>query len=538
MKSYLKALTAVTLSLSLPVIGNSYAETYDIVEIKKTPVPKATAKPAVKNTASTPKPVVTPKPTPKPTVKPSVKPTAIPTIIPTSIPTVIATVAPTVNPTPIPTPKVERNVDDVDVSMYNQVNNIEFNSALVLKIINSTCSKSPDSCNTNEILGSVSKQIYEELKSAFPISINNTSQEKIKFMIMNAASIKDRLGNENILKLTKISEDAKSINNILYSEKKDEIVKLANSGTSTTSGNPFTEATPNPSPTANPYENGRIVFVSERDENPEIYVMAPNGKNPVRLTDNNAFDIMPTFSPDGSKIAFVSERDGNPEIYIMNNDGSNVVRLTNNYSYDYSPSWSPDGSKLIFVSNRGDTNVQGSSPVTKISFKIYTMNVDGSNQTKLTENSFEDEAPRWSPDGSKIAFVSKRDGNPEIYVMNSDGTNITRLTNSPTFDIMPAWSPDGTKIAFRSDRDGNPEIYTMNNDGTNLKRVTRNLSSDESPAWSPDGTKLLFVSRRDNIKNANEDFVNEIYVMNADSSNIFRLTNNSEDDNYPSWTKY
>ncbi len=298
------------------------------------------------------------------------------------------------------------------------------------------------------------------------------------------------------------------------------------------------ELTPTPevSETPNPFLNGKIVFVSERDENPEIYLMASDGSNQTRITDNKSFDTMPSFSPDGSKIVFVSDRDNNPEIYIMNVDGTNITRLTNNSAYDYSPHWSPDGSKIVFVSNRGDSSVTGGA-VSRISFKIFVMNVDGSNQTKISENSFDDEAPKWSPDGSKIAFVSKRDGNPEIYTINIDGTNLVRLTNSPTFDIMPNWSPDGSKIAFRSDRDGNPEVYTMNSDGTELLRVTKNLSSDESPAWSPDGTKLLFVSRRDNIKDKSEDFVNEIYKMNADSSNIVRLTNNKFNDYSPSWSK-
>jgi hypothetical protein len=534
---YLKILTVISVSLSLPIIGNSYAANSTT---KKISTPKSTKTPIKKNIDV--KEIYEKKPS-SPTSKPIIEkkielistPTPVPSIVVTPIPTPVPSIVVTPIPTPTvtPTPKEERNADEVDLSIYSQIDNIEANTTLILKIVNSECAKSPDNCNTNDSLNKLSLQIYNEMKSFYPLFTQNLSQEKIKFMLMNSVSIKDRLGEKNILKLNQIQTDSKSINNILYSDKKDEIVKI-----SITPKNIEVIPTPIPTPSINPFQDGKIVFVSERDENPEIYLMSIDGKNVVRLTQNTSFDIMPSFSPDGSKIAFVSERDGNPEIYVMNSDGTNPIRLTNNYSYDYSPSWSPDGTKIIFVSNRGDTNVQGSSPVSKISFKIFVMNADGTNQTKLSESSFEDESPRWSPDGSKIAFVSKRDGNSEIYVMSSDGTNSLRLTNSPTFDIMPAWSPDGSKIAFRSDRDGNPEIYVMNSDGTDLKRVTKNLSSDESPAWSPDGTKLLFVSRRDNIKNANGDFVNEIYVMNSDSSNINRLTNNSDDDNSPSWSKF
>jgi Tol biopolymer transport system component len=130
----------------------------------------------------------------------------------------------------------------------------------------------------------------------------------------------------------------------------------------------------------------------------------------------------------------------------------------------------------------------------------------------------------------KIAFASMRDGGivNQIYVMNSDGTGQTRLSYNTSFnDVMPSWSPDGTKIAFQSDRDGNFEIYVMSADGSNQTRLTNNSSNDQVPCWSPDGTKIAFGSDRDG------NF--EIYVMNADGYNQTRLTNNSAQDALPSW---
>src|SRR5262245_3025080 len=120
-----------------------------------------------------------------------------------------------------------------------------------------------------------------------------------------------------------------------------------------------------------------------------------------------------------------------------------------------------------------------------------------------------------------IAFQSNRDGanNFEIYKMNSDGSTQTRLfSNTDQIDVTPYWSPDATRIAFASSRDGNSEIYSMNAAGNALSRLTINSAADTSPSWSPDGTKIAFVSNRDGNS--------EIYVMNADGSAPTRLTNN------------
>ena len=113
------------------------------------------------------------------------------------------------------------------------------------------------------------------------------------------------------------------------------------------------------------------------------------------------------------------------------------------------------------------------------------MNADGSNQTRLTNNTAFDDGPSFSPDGSKIAFVSARDGGDEIYIMNADGSNQTRLTNNSPLvtDFYPSFGPDGSKIAFSSDRDGNFEIYVMNADGSNQTPLSNNPATDFSPSF-------------------------------------------------------
>ena len=101
-----------------------------------------------------------------------------------------------------------------------------------------------------------------------------------------------------------------------------------------------------------------------------------------------------------------------------------------------------------------------------------------------------------SPDRTRIAFSSSRNGNFQIYIMNADGTDVRQLTKQPLRDMRPAWSPDGKRIAFTSARDGNLDIYVIHADGTNLRRITSDPDRDDFPVWHPDGGRLLIVSER------------------------------------------
>jgi Tol biopolymer transport system component len=265
---------------------------------------------------------------------------------------------------------------------------------------------------------------------------------------------------------------------------------------------------------------GKIVFQSDRDGDWEIYVMEIDGSNFVQLTDNSAADEYPVWSPDGQQIAFKSNRDGgNFDIYVMNADGTNQRQVTNHPANDEDPAWSPDGKMLAFHSDR------------ESGLELYLIKPDGSDLTPLTRTIGRNGLPAWSPDGTRMAYTGNRYLGWNVYVMNLDKTDDNRITDGHGA-CRPDWSPDGKKLAYVSGEDTKKtNIWVMNPDGSERWKLTNdNENYDYYPAWSPDGKYLVYAKSPDK-QHGNW----ELYLISADGTKQIRLTNHPANDKFPDW---
>jgi Tol biopolymer transport system component len=266
--------------------------------------------------------------------------------------------------------------------------------------------------------------------------------------------------------------------------------------------------------------NGMVIaYAASYSGDFNIYAIDIWSMEQQQITDHPANDLYPEWAPNGMNLAFYSDRPTEIPPFPPDTVVYNVRGLYETYARDgYRPSWAPDGNTITahFRDEVGD-------------YEIYTMNRQGKDRVPITDNMATDVHPRFSPDGSKIVFISDRDYRPEIYVMNADGSDQTRMTNSDSYDIDPVWSPDGDKIAFISNRLGSFDIFVMNADGSDMQLLTDDSPAiDIAPVWSPDGSKIMYSSNREGYFN--------LYVLDLNEGATTQLTNSDYHEFYGSWS--
>lgn len=222
-----------------------------------------------------------------------------------------------------------------------------------------------------------------------------------------------------------------------------------------------------------------------------------DGSTALFQPDSSLPDRELTVSASGAVYAYVYvTTDGQRGRVIVRDTSRSATITLEPGAFGLWPTLSPDGRHIAFTIDAGPiavvdlSKIEGSSTL-KIEPK------SGGAVSRLTEDGarYGDLWPKYSPDGSRIVFSSRRDDDFEIYLMNADGTAQQRLTNSPGIDAHPTFSPDGRRIAFTSNRDRNYEIYTMKIDGSDLNRITVNHGRDDFACWHPDGTRIVVVSQ-------------------------------------------
>ena len=336
---------------------------------------------------------------------------------------------------------------------------------------------------------------------------------------------------------------------------------------------PFVE--PPPGDVELPGSGGRIAFCGREQETLDIYVISGDGQVLSNLTNSPTNDKCPAWSPDGNSIAFTRMGDKGDNLYVMGDDGRDLRRLTTGPGGDFDPVWSPDGLKIAFNRYLDDggfelwvLNADGSG-LTKTASGIaggdcdagpqaprwspdgtrimcerlvgrgrphvYLVNPDGSEMTDISESLATAEGARWAPNGAAIALQgAEKDRPSDIYVLRAYASELTNITNTPDAEFNIAWSPDSKRIAFCRSKDKEFAICVASADGRGLVTL---LAAPEIgledvttyPQWSPDGKKLAFVLLSSEERG-------DLYVVNADGSELTNLTNSPEDEATPVWS--
>ena len=232
-----------------------------------------------------------------------------------------------------------------------------------------------------------------------------------------------------------------------------------------------------------------IVLALQEGSHTHLFAYQPESLPLTRLTYGPWDDIMPDFNPDGTRLAFSSNRNGYWNLYMMELSSGEVFQITDSKDFEAAPSWSPDGLWLAYESY---------SPESGGGLDVYVRSIEGGDPIRLTDDPAADHSPTWSSQGRVIAFVSNRSGEPEIWLADLDKVGEERFTNISrslaSWEAHPRWSPDGSKLAWAADEDGYRGLYVWDSStpvGAGYKPTY--IGNGDRPVWSPDG-EMIFSS--------------------------------------------
>ena len=236
---------------------------------------------------------------------------------------------------------------------------------------------------------------------------------------------------------------------------------------------------------------GTIVFSSGRAGDYDIWTLDLPSLALRQLTRGDSLNDQPSWSPDGQLIAFISNRSGVPEIWLMAGDGTDQRPLTRDGRFHASPTWSPDGRAIVSCSNAGDVD----------EIEIFRFPLDGHHSPELlyAGKGIEMDAS-LSPDGRSLLYSSRESGNFDIWEYSLERKTAVQLTADLAYSRYPAYSPDGSKIAYVSSKDPadgmhdkDSDIWLMNRDGSGKRRIAKGSYMETHVAWSPDGSFIVYT---------------------------------------------